>query len=902
MLKQSQPRLSQLASAVAVVLGGITLLPAAHAAAPAAGVSISNIASASYNDNTNNPQTVTSNEVRTTVLQVASFTLIADRTALASANSTVNLSHTLTNTGNGTDTFTIDLTNLSGIGVDDINLSNIAVYIDANGDGTADNTTNLIGQTVTLPAGQSVNLIVVGTTPLSALALQTAKLTISATTTTALAPSQQAAGATVSNTDTVTITAGAAIAVVKSASIAQITPTGTRTIKYTLRYTNSGNTAATEVAIKDQLPANVSYVPNSARWSTTGNTALTASADGDILEITPATGLVTDLLTFTIGSVPANSTGTVTFDVTVNAGAPVGDIINIGKFSYDPDTTGAGENPVTDVPTNSVPVEVLANRIGTINDAAIDAYSDAQRNLADPLKDDIQTIASIAQGATADFTAYVHNTGNLEQVFEVLLPTIPAGATVQLFKADGVTPLTNISGTSAVDVGPIPAGGTLAVRVLVKLPNNVSGNNNGNGFVTEVKVQPVGATTTDSTTLIITEVLAARADLHNSNVAIDNNLGTDQLALGEGVTGANVIDTKSTTPGNSVTFNLGVFNGSTTSDNFNLSVGGLPAGWTVVFLDASNNAVTNTGNITTATQSNFTAVVTPPVGTSVNDYPLDFVITSPVSGLTDTMRDVVKVTEFRQLSLVPNRQGQVAPGGTILYSHTLTNNGNIVEGATAGQLALGLIQASGTGTFAGNVTIAVDLDNNGLIGANETLTGTDLNQRLTAGLAKGASATILVQVQAPAQALPGQIDSSTVTITANNAVNGVAAPASVQIIDTTTVTSGQIRLVKTQAVDALCDGTADSAYGQGVIAAKPGQCVVYRIVATNEGNAAVTNVVITDATPAFTKVSTVATNTPSVPANISSPAVGATGTVTNNVGSLAPAATAQVDFGVKIDQ
>jgi len=123
----------------------------------------------------------------------------------------------------------------------------------------------------------------------------------------------------------------------------------------------------------------------------------------------------------------------------------------------------------------------------------------------------------------------------------------------------------------------------------------------------------------------------------------------------------------------------------------------------------------------------------------------------------------------------------------------------------------------------------------------------------------------------------------------------------VQIVDTTTVTAGQIRLVKTQAVDALCDGIADGAYGQGTIAAQPGQCIVYRIVATNEGNAAVTNVVITDATPAFTTISTPAVATVGA---IAAPvlAVGDTGTVTNTVGSLAPAATAQLDFGVKIDE
>jgi hypothetical protein len=46
------------------------------------------------------------------------------------------------------------------------------------------------------------------------------------------------------------------------------------------------------------------------------------------------------------------------------------------------------------------------------------------------------------------------------------------------------------------------------------------------------------------------------------------------------------------------------------------------------------------------------------------------------------MSDRVTVETNRILSLQNDRTGQVAPGGTVVYKHTLTNNGNIVEGAT----------------------------------------------------------------------------------------------------------------------------------------------------------------------------------------------------------------------------
>ncbi len=42
----------------------------------------------------------------------------------------------------------------------------------------------------------------------------------------------------------------------------------------------------------------------------------------------------------------------------------------------------------------------------------------------------------------------------------------------------------------------------------------------------------------------------------------------------------------------------------------------------------------------------------------------------------------VKVAEKRGLSFTPDRQGQVAPGGTVEYVHVLTNSGNVTEGVS----------------------------------------------------------------------------------------------------------------------------------------------------------------------------------------------------------------------------
>ena len=106
-------KLNSLSLAIATALGSLALISTgAQAAAPAAGTNISNIATATYSDGSTT-RTVTSNEVKTTVTQVGSFRLVQDVTTTANQNSEVQFQHTLYNDGNGTDTFTIDLKNLS---------------------------------------------------------------------------------------------------------------------------------------------------------------------------------------------------------------------------------------------------------------------------------------------------------------------------------------------------------------------------------------------------------------------------------------------------------------------------------------------------------------------------------------------------------------------------------------------------------------------------------------------------------------------------------------------------------------------------------------------------------------------------------------------------------------------
>ncbi len=106
--------------AYAVVLAVLMVLVctagASFAAAPLAGSTIGNQATAQYYDSVQNKTvSVQSNTVSTTVQQVASLTLTIDaQTKTVSVGGTVYFMHTVTNTGNGSDTFTLAAAKASG--------------------------------------------------------------------------------------------------------------------------------------------------------------------------------------------------------------------------------------------------------------------------------------------------------------------------------------------------------------------------------------------------------------------------------------------------------------------------------------------------------------------------------------------------------------------------------------------------------------------------------------------------------------------------------------------------------------------------------------------------------------------------------------------------------------------
>lgn len=864
----------RLIKAAPIVLCGLAL--AAHpaqAAAPPAGTSIGNQASATYTDASNTPRTATSNITVTIVQQVSSFSLTADGAQFAAPGGQVYYPHTIVNTGNGTDTFTLGSSNNGG---DDFDLTSLALYADADGDGLPDDTTP-ITTSGAVAAGGTFRFVAVGIVPGTATSTQTASISVTAVATATATPAPLQ-----TNTDVTTVTGNAVINVTKLIS-SNSGPAGSGPHTITLRYTNTGNASAVDLVLADTLPAGMTYVAGSGRWSVTGATVLT-DGTGDLQGTAPDQidydfGATTaGTVTATISRVQPGESRTVTFDVTITAGQPAGGVQNTAAYSYDP---GTG-SPIGPFNTNTVNFTVTQG-------AAVDIVG--------------ATVASATQGSTVAFTNVVTNNGNGPDSFDIVVSNVsfPAGTTLALFKSDGNTPLVDTNGNSVPDTGTLAPGASYSVVMKATLPTGASGTG-VNYTATKTATSHVDAGVSDADNDVLTTVTANTVDVTNN--------APGGAGAGAGPE-AGAVTTNTTNPGTTTRFVLYVNNTSSVSDSYNLAASSdasfasitLPAGWTAVFRDSSNAVITSTGVIAAGGNKLVNADITVPAG-ATGTQDIYFRALSATSGAVDIKHDAVAVNTIRTLAITGGQIGQTYPGGTVVYSHTLTNNGNVLEGDGGGST----VTLSLADTLGGwSSVIYYDANNNGIIDPSESVV-TDLTfvSGTAAGLSPGESVRLLVKVSAPPGATLGAIDQTTITATTANAAYTTTVPAAVSVADSTTVVAGDLSLLKEQALDSQPDGTPDGPYATANIStgAQPGTAIRYRITATNTGTAPATSVKIFDTTPAFTTYTSTnpaAVTGGSSPSVTTVPADGAAGNLEFNVGTLNPGESAIATFGVIID-
>lgn len=846
----------------------------AHAAAPAAGTSISNQASATYSDASGVARNVTSNLVLTTVTQVYSLTLDANGAQNATPGSVVYYPHTLTNTGNGSDSFNLAASSAATQFV----MGTVQIYAD-NGSGQP--TGSPITATGAIASGATFKFIVTGTVPSGAANGKTNVVTVTAT-------SVGDGTKTASNQDTTTVTSNAVVTLTKAISVSTGAP-GTGPYTYTLTYTNTGNSDATSVAISDNIPSGMTYVAGASRWSVTGGTTALSDSGGTVgtspNTLVSSVNVGTTTFTATIAKVAAGQSGYVTFQVNVNSGVAPGVINNTANITYN--------NGAANVNGSSNTVPFTVGQTAGVTTTG-------------------QTIGTAAAaGTTVTFTNSVKNNGNGTDTFNITLAstnTFPVGTTFQLYKNDATTPLVDTNGDGVVDTGPLAPNATYSVILKATLPPNASGT--GPFAITKTATSVFDSSKSSPGTDQLSNITAASVDLVNDTAA-----GTGTGAGPE----ASAVKTKLTNPGTTFTLTLVTKNTALTPDSYDLAVSqaatfptALPTGWSVLFkadggaanCSTTGATITNTGSVAAGATAVVCAVVTVPAGYDASTVDVYFRSLSPTSGAVDILHDAVTVNAVRSISITPNGAGQTYPGGSYVYTHTLTNNGNVTEGGALSTMTP-VVANNGSGWTS---TLYYDTNGNGSLDAGDTL----VSGALSVTLAKGQSVTLFNKVIAPSGASAGNVNATTITINTTNGTYSTSVPAATVSTDSTTVIAGNLTLVKEQGLDANCDGVLDVAnsYTQGNLSAKPGQCVLYRITVTNVGAADATNVVVSDATPSYTTVSTaVATAAPGVIAT--APTVGNSGPIGVNIGTgatasvggtLAAGGSAVITFGVKINQ
>ena len=286
------------------LVAAASLLAVAHGASAAtptaAGTLITNQASATYTDSTGT-QTVKSNTVTTLVQQVASLTMNNGNAKSAAAGAQVVFAHSVTNTGNGPDTFNLAQTNSGGL-----TLSNIAFYLDADRNGAADNQTALT-KTPELAAGETFYFVAVATLASNANTGLTNSMEVTATSTFKNTVSAK-------STDVTTVGAGAMIDITAISSgpnakghglgpeeLAQetkLTTAGTKT-SFVIYLNNTGGSQET-FALAASTDVNFGGTPLPPGWTVvfkddSGRVITNATVPANqnfkvIAEVTPATG------------------------------------------------------------------------------------------------------------------------------------------------------------------------------------------------------------------------------------------------------------------------------------------------------------------------------------------------------------------------------------------------------------------------------------------------------------------------------------------------------------------------------------------------------------------------------------------------------------------------------------
>lgn len=552
------------------------------------------------------------------------------------------------------------------------------------------------------------------------------------------------------------------------------------TLTYSISLANVGNIAATNVIYTDPIPSGTTFIPGSV----TVNGVTQAG-------VNPANGI-------SVGTIAANSTATIAFQVTVPTIPQTNPILNSGTTTYQY------------VPIPNQPVvngSDTTNTVSTqVNNATVTMAKAVDKNFADI-------------GDTLTYTVSFVGTGNTTANNVIFTDIIPTGTTFVLnsLTIDGTTQV-GANPANGVNIGSIPTGTTKNVSFQVVV-NTIPASNvvsNGSSASYQYTVNPSQSPVTKniSSNLVSTQINNANLTLTKSTnkqfATIGETISYTILITNSGNTAANNVQLTDPLP-NGTILTLGTVTLNGVLQNVDslvaLPIGTIPGGATftlsfqvtVINITAQNPIINNAfaSYIYTVNPS------LPPTSKTAN---------------SNSVTSTIRLANLHAIKSVDKTFAEV--GDVLTYTFALTNDGNVA----ANNVLLSDSIANGTSFVPNSVTIN-SVTQPGITPASINIGSINAGTTITASF----------QVLITSIPNPNPISNSA-SISYNFIVDPNASPVSANTTSTTTFT-------QVNDANVISAKTVDRAF------ATVGDILTYTVILTNAGSVSADSPTFVDTNP-----------------------------------------------------
>ncbi|MEH6932482.1 DUF7507 domain-containing protein [Bacillus sp. JJ783] len=552
------------------------------------------------------------------------------------------------------------------------------------------------------------------------------------------------------------------------------------TLTYSISLANVGNIAATNVIYTDPIPSGTTFIPGSV----TVNGVTQAG-------VNPANGI-------SVGTIAANSTATIAFQVTVPTIPQTNPILNSGTTTYQY------------VPIPNQPVvngSDTTNTVSTqVNNATVTMAKAVDKNFADI-------------GDTLTYTVSFVGTGNTTANNVIFTDIIPTGTTFVLnsLTIDGTTQV-GANPANGVNIGSIPTGTTknISFQVVVNtIPaSNVVSNGSSASYQYTVNPSQSPVTKNISSNLVSTQINNANLTLTKSTnkqfATIGETISYTILITNSGNTAANNVQLTDPLPnGTILTLGSVTLNGvlQNVDSLVALPIGTIPGGATftlsfqvtVINITAQNPIINNAfaSYIYTVNPS------LPPTSKTAN---------------SNSVTSTIRLANLHAIKSVDKTFAEV--GDVLTYTFALTNDGNVA----ANNVLLSDSIANGTSFVPNSVTIN-SVTQPGITPASINIGSINAGTTITASF----------QVLITSIPNPNPISNSA-SISYNFIVDPNASPVSANTTSTTTFT-------QVNDANVISAKTVDRAF------ATVGDILTYTVILTNAGSVSADSPTFVDTNP-----------------------------------------------------